>query len=356
MRQARWQALWLIQSQHRGWLALLLWPVSRLYGALVRLRGWLFAQNMLQTHQIDVPVIVVGNVVVGGAGKTPTVIALVNHLTARGWRPGVVSRGHGRHSQGVVDLTPDTPTGDSGDEPALIRFRTGVPVCVGASRVNAAQVLLASHPEVNIVVCDDGLQHHALHRDLQIVVFDDRGAGNGWLLPAGLLREPWPRAASSGTPGELVLQQHREGTPVAGLVCAPDTAVFRAQRRLADHAVGPAGEHIPLRDLPVHGVTAVAGVARPSVFFDMLRAKGLTPGREVGLPDHANAADYLDLIQDSAATLICTEKDAVKVFPLLTHVPAQRRAKVWAVPLDMTPDPAFFSAVDHHLSALKPNR
>jgi tetraacyldisaccharide 4'-kinase len=317
------------------------------------LRRGLYGLGIFKTHRIDLPVIVIGNVVVGGAGKTPTVIAVVDHLLAQGWRPGVVSRGHGRHSTDVVNVRPDTPPVNSGDEPALIQRRTGVPVFVTANRVAAARALRAAHPEVNILVCDDGLQHWTLHRDLQIVVFDDRGTGNGWLLPAGLLRETWPRHPSGHPQRDLVLQQRRENAPALPPLAAPDAMLFSATRRLADHAVGPAGECMPLQALRTHRLTAVAGIARPSVFFDMLHAAGLRPEQEVGLPDHADAADYTAWVQDPARTLLCTEKDAVKLFPLLAQVPSAQRANAWAVPLEMTPEPAFFNALDQRLQAFE---
>jgi tetraacyldisaccharide 4'-kinase len=346
MSRSNWQALWLVQAQKRGWLACLLWPVSLAYAGLTVLRRSLYALGIFKSHRMRVPVVVIGNVVVGGAGKTPTVMAVVNHLRDQGWRPGVVSRGHGRRSQEVVEVTSDTPTDDSGDEPALIHGSTGVPVFVAASRVAAAHALLVAHPEVNVLVCDDGLQHWALRRDVQVVVFDDRGTGNGWLLPAGLLREAWPR---QGPVEDLVLLQHREDAPTPALVNAPGARHFNATRRLASHAVGPQGERMPLQTLRTHRTTAVAGIARPSVFFEMLRAAGVQPENEVGLPDHAEAADYAALLQDPARTLICTEKDAVKLFPLLARTPATGGPKVWAVPLEMTPDPAFFSVLNQRL-------
>ena len=352
MSQSRWQALWLVHSRQRGWLACLLWPVSLVYGRLMALRRGLYALGIFKTHRIDLPVIVIGNVVVGGAGKTPTVIAVVNHLLARGWRPGVVSRGHGRHSTDVVEVRPDTLAEDSGDEPALIQRHTGVPVFVGASRVAAARALVGGHPEVNILVCDDGLQHWALHRDLQIVVFDDRGTGNGWLLPAGLLREAWPRRSSGNMQTDLVLHQRREDAP-APKVRQLNATQFSGTRRLADQAVGPAGERMPLQALRTHRLTAVAGIARPSVFFDMLHAAGLKPEQEVGLSDHADAADFTAWVRDPARTLLCTEKDAVKLFALWAQLPSTQRATVWAVPLEMTPEPAFFKALDQRLQALE---
>jgi tetraacyldisaccharide 4'-kinase len=352
MSQARWQALWLLNSQRRGWLAMMLWPVSRVYGALIAVRRFLYRRGLKQSRRIPVPVVVIGNVVVGGAGKTPTVIAVVNHLRAQGWQPGVVSRGHGRHSRQVVHVLPDTPLTDSGDEPALILRRTLVPVCVSADRSEAAEALLNAHPAVDVIVCDDGLQHLALHRDLQIVVFDDRGTGNGWLLPAGLLREPWP-SDSAASASDLVLHQRREGGPDSFVAAAPGISVFSAVRRLADHAVSSSGEKLPLDQLRGQRVTAVAGTARPGVFFDMLRARGIEPVLELGLPDHAAPADYAALLQDSSSTLVCTEKDAVKLFPMVAEVGSGRQPEVWAVPLELSPDPAFFAALDERLQALK---
>ncbi|MBA4212464.1 MAG: tetraacyldisaccharide 4'-kinase [Polaromonas sp.] len=352
MSQARWQALWLLNSQRRSWLARLLWPVSLVYGALIALRRGLYQWGLKQSRRVNVPVIVIGNVVVGGAGKTPTVISVVNHLHAQGWRPGVVSRGHGRVSQHVVHVQADTALDDSGDEPALIHLRTQAPVCVAAKRVAAAEALLAANPDVDILVCDDGLQHLALHRDLEIVVFDDRGAGNGWLLPAGMLREPWPRV-SRASASDMVLRQRREDKTDAPLACSPGTQVFGAVRRLADHVVGPRGESMALERLSSQRLTAVAGTARPGVFFDMLRARGISPAVEVGLADHASQADYAALMEENPPVLLCTEKDAVKLFPLLLASPAGQRSEVWAAPLELTPDPGFFTALDERLQALK---
>ncbi|MFN3569899.1 MAG: tetraacyldisaccharide 4'-kinase, partial [Polaromonas sp.] len=188
------QQAWL----RRGPLACLLLPLALLFGVLGRVRRSLYRANLLRSEKMPVPVVVVGNVVAGGAGKTPTVIALVQHLQAAGIRAGVVSRGYGRRGEGCLEVLPDTPPELSGDEPALIRRATHAPVFVAARRADAARALLAAHPATQLIVCDDGLQHYALQRDLEIAVFDDRGAGNGWLLPAGPLREPWPERLQRG--------------------------------------------------------------------------------------------------------------------------------------------------------------
>jgi tetraacyldisaccharide 4'-kinase len=351
--QARWQGIW----RTRGPLAHLLWPVSILYGWLTALRRRLFAAGVLKTVRLPVPVIVVGNVVVGGAGKTPTVLALLQHLQQRGWQPGVVSRGHGRRGTGVLEVHPDTPATDSGDEPALIRRSAGVPVFVAARRSEAGQALLAAHPGVDLIVCDDGLQHLALGRDLSIAVFDDRSTGNGWLLPAGLLREPWPPGKGNPFRPDLVLNQRSESSAVvpstSPLERPCNLPVFEATRRLADHAVGPQGQRRPLRDFQDQPVTALAGIARPSVFFDMLRARGLTLAATVALPDHAGQQAYAELLEQSTGPLLCTEKDAVKLFACRPEPASGDARQAWAVPLELRPEAAFFEALDRRLASIQ---
>ena len=163
------------------------------YGILIRIRKWLYRVHWLRTQRVGVPVIVVGNVVAGGTGKTPVVISLVEHCQARGLRVGVIARGYGRSSSACMEVSRRTDPRLVGDEPYLIHRRTGAPMFVASRRVDAARALLQAHPSTQLIISDDGLQHLALHRDLEIGVFDDRGVGNGWLLPAGPLREPWPR-------------------------------------------------------------------------------------------------------------------------------------------------------------------
>ena len=162
----------------RGWLACLLWPVAQVYAVLVKFRRTLYRRGMLWSRRFEVPVIVVGNVVAGGAGKTPLVMALVRHLQAQGLMVGVVSRGYGRSGGQSLEVRPDTPVDESGDEPALIQRTTGAPVFVADRRIDAVSDLLATYPMISAVVCDDGFQHYALQRDIEIVVFDDRGTGS----------------------------------------------------------------------------------------------------------------------------------------------------------------------------------
>lgn len=341
--QARWQAIW----AERGWRARLLWPLSWLYGRLMALRRHLYVTGVFKVTRLPVPVIVMGNVVVGGAGKTPATLALLKELQSRGRRPGVVSRGYGRESDGVLEVLDDTPAALGGDEPALIRRHAGVPVFVGSRRVAAAQALMKTHPEVDVIVCDDGLQHLALDRDLAVAVFDNRGTGNGWLLPAGLLREPWPPTHQTFRPDFLLVQ--RTATADASPVPAGGAPVFGVHRRLAPLAHGPHGEACALDDLAkAPHIVALAGIARPQSFFDMLRARGLHPAQTFALPDHAPLAAYRALSFPPGATVLCTEKDAVKLFTAW-QTDSEMSTQLWSIGLETDIDPAFFDAVMQRL-------
>jgi len=218
----------------------------------------------LQTQTLPVPVLVVGNVMVGGVGKTPITMALVKHLTEQGWRVGVLSRGYGRRTTGIQAVTPTSLAPDVGDEPLLIARRCQVPVFVGASRVDAGHALLAQHPEVQVLVCDDGLQHWQLARDLELCVFDERGVGNGHLLPAGPLRENWPRKAMP-----------HNAVPCWVLKTSGDVGPheFAVQRRLADVAVQADGTQRPLSSWGHTPVQALAGIAKPEVFLPCCATK-----------------------------------------------------------------------------------
>lgn len=322
--------------QSRGLAAWALWPVSLPYGALVRLRRALYRNGALRSEHPGRPTIVVGNVIAGGAGKTPVVMALVEHLKARGLKPGVVSRGYGRSTTDCREVLADSLVSEVGDEPALIARSCGVPVFVDRQRTSAARALLARHPGIDVIICDDGLQHLALQRDLEVCVFNDQGVGNGFLLPAGPLREPWPRKV------DWVLHPDTT-TPPAGTAPA-----FALQRGLANHAVRADGSSVPLPSLRGQPVHALAAIARPEDFFGMLRAQGLTLARTSALPDHHDFTGFTDP-GDGAAPgtqlpLLCTAKDAVKLWSL--------RPDALAVPLEVRVDPGFFAALDARLAVL----
>ncbi len=322
---------WFISGwTHRGLLFYLLWPFALLFGTLAALRRGLYRVGLLKTGRVPRPVIVVGNVIVGGSGKTPLVIALVQHLQACGVQVGVISRGHGRRTRDCREVQPSSAISDVGDEPALIQRDTAAPVFVAARRLEAAQSLLVNYPQTQVIISDDGLQHLGLQRDLEICVFDDRGIGNGALLPAGPLREPWPRAV------DWVLH--------TGL--RPAFAGARAQRTLARYAVRADNSQIALDRLTENGakpLLAVAAIAKPEDFFTMLRAQGLVLAQTIALPDHNDFSGWAAQ-QHAAYTVICTEKDAVKLW--------HRQADALAVPLLVTLESDFLAQFDARLATL----
>ncbi|RZT97965.1 tetraacyldisaccharide 4'-kinase [Rivibacter subsaxonicus] len=331
--------------QRRGPLALLLWPLSLVYGALIALRRLGYRHGWLRSEHPGVPVVVVGNRIVGGAGKTPVVIALAEHLRQRGMRPGIISRGHGRADvEDIRAVHADDPVDAVGDEPLLLALRTAAPVFVGRDRAATARALRAAHPEVDVILSDDGAQHLALARDIEILVFDARGAGNGWLLPAGPLREPL--AVASTARHALVLYSGNEpSTPLAGSVSSRG---LRGLVELGDWWAGRAATAQALAALAQRSraapeaVFAGAGIARPQAFFEMLAAAGV---RAAGLPlaDHER---YAELPWPAAAReLVVTEKDAVKLRPdrLALERPGLR---VWVAPLDFEPEAAFWPRLD----------
>lgn len=303
--------------RQRGVLARVLWPISLVYWALITLRCALYRFGLLKSERLGVPVIVVGNVIAGGAGKTPATLAIAEYLRESGWRPGIISRGYGRRTGDCREVTPADDPLDAGDEALLLRRRAGVPVFVAARRAQAGKALLAAYPGVNVLICDDGLQHLALARDVEVCVFDARGVGNGWLLPAGPLREPWPR------PVDFVL--HVSDT----LMSSPQASSFSVHRTLAPNVVRADGTQVTLAGIRGQPITAVAGIAQPEAFFSMLRAEGLTLAHTIALPDHDDFAD-LPTWPDANEPLLCTEKDAAKLWrhrpdalavPLMLHVP-----------------------------------
>lgn len=312
-------------------------PLSWLYGGLAASHAALYRLGFFKRQRAPRPLLVVGNLVAGGAGKTPAVMAIVRLLAEQGWTPGVISRGHGRRSDAVLAVRRDSAAQQVGDEPLLIHLRTGVPVVVGRERARAAQALCAAHPDVDILVADDGLQHHRLHHDMAVWVFDDRGAGNGLQLPAGPLRQTMPEQvpphvrvlysagrASTALPGFV---GHRR---LAGLQPLQDWWTH-PQRSLSD--TGWASLLEPGRA----AIVAAAGLARPEPFFRMLQGLGLTI-QPLALPDH-HAFDVLPW-PEGTARVVVTEKDAVKL-----SLAAMGSTQVWVARLDFDPEPAFGEAL-----------
>ena len=296
-RTPRW---WYDGSSPPVW-ARLLAPV---YAAVVRVRAWLYAHGLRRRRHPGVPVVVIGNLIAGGSGKTPLAIALVERLRAAGFTPGVASRGHGRRDARTprwVDAS--TPVGLAGDEPALIAQRTGARVRVDVDRVAAARALRDAGCDV--VVCDDGLQHLPLARDLDVEVVDARRRyGNGRLLPAGPLREPAARAAR---------------VDFRVLNCGDDPSLeaefgeWPMRLRAGDAVPLAGGRPVPLAAFAGQRVHAVAGIGDPERFFATLRAAGIAVVPHA-FPDH-HAFTAADLAFGNALPVLMTEKDAVKCAP-----------------------------------------
>lgn len=304
------------------------------------MRRFAYQRGWLRAWRAPVPVVVVGNVTVGGSGKTPLVLAIAEQLQRAGWKPGIVSRGYGRRvqTQDPLEVKPDADPTLTGDEPLLLRKLSGCPVWVGAKRSLAASALLSNHPDVDLLLSDDGLQHLALARDIELVVVDARGAGNGWRLPAGPLREAWnrPRHATLG--------------PRETLATLPGASpVFPVHRRLGWVRHLATGERIDINTFiqryAGQTVAAVAGIGYPEQFFAMLRRAGFNLSTTMALPDH-HRFEADPLMQITASAVLITEKDALKCKALQDQL-----TRLWVVELELDLDPAFSPWLLAQLSA-----
>ncbi|HRF06242.1 tetraacyldisaccharide 4'-kinase [Accumulibacter sp.] len=302
----------------------LLFPLSWLFGTLAGLRRWLYRCGVLRTQRLPVPVIIVGNLTVGGSGKTPLVLWLVERLRAAGWRPGIISRGYGGSGEGVRAVAAGASPALIGDEPLLLARRSGVPVFVGRDRAAAGQALLAAHAECDVIVSDDGLQHYRLQRTAEVVVFDGRGAGNGWLLPAGPLREPLRRLAGVAA---VVWNGCRE----AGVVDAAEACPQFEMRLLGQRFVAAGGlagrpaDSCDAASLRGRKLYALAGIGDPGRFFAQLQALGLEFEAHPFPDHHPYVAAELAFAGDGV--LLMTEKDAVKCAPIVT-------GEAWVLPVE----------------------
>lgn len=307
--------------QRRGPAAAFLFPLARLYRRITWLRRLAYERGWFKVERIDVPVVVVGNIAVGGSGKTPVVLWLVEHLKQAGRNPGVVSRGYGGRVRRPTGVTRQSKPAKVGDEPVLIAARTGVPVWVGPDRVAVARALRKAHPEVDVIVSDDGMQHYRLGRDCEIAVVDEAQLANRLPLPSGPMREPLHRLAEC----QLVLA-HGELTPHVHAACPP-APVFKMRLMptafydLAD----PRRRRAPA-EFADKRLVALAGIGRPQRFFDTLEGLGLQLAERRAFPDH-HAFRRADLAFAKGSTLLVTEKDAVK---LRAFAPAD----TWVLPVE----------------------
>ncbi|MDO8813349.1 MAG: tetraacyldisaccharide 4'-kinase [Gallionella sp.] len=352
-------------------LHLILFPVSQLFRLLVALRRALYRSGILPSHKLPVPVIVVGNISVGGTGKTPLTLALVQQLAEHGWHPLIVSRGYGGAAQQPQRVDASSDARQVGDEPLLMARRNLCPVWIGKDRAAAAQAALQAHPQCDVVLCDDGLQHYRLRRDVEVAVIDGvRGFGNGLMLPAGPLREPVSRLQAVDAvvvngqarfplpnplpqEGEGANESLREFIFTGGETSAPD--LFRREKKGAMNLAPTIGQYAMrlsgevFHNLLDPGKTAtaahfhtpnnhaVAGIGHPQRYFRHLQAMGIsfTPH---AFPDHHPYVET-DLAFTGCDAILLTEKDAVKCA-------AFADARYWVLRVNAEIDPKL---IDHIL-------
>ncbi|AHK78889.1 tetraacyldisaccharide 4'-kinase [Ectothiorhodospira haloalkaliphila] len=316
----------------RNPVALTLYPLSLLYCGLALLNRLRLEWRARMRPRLPVrAVVVVGNVTVGGTGKTPMVVWLCNWLREHGYRPGVVSRGYGGRSRTWPrEVTPRSDPAQVGDEPVLIATRGGCPVCVGPDRNRAAHLLLAQH-DCDVIVTDDGLQHYALRRDLEIVMVDgERRFGNGFCLPAGPLREPLERVREA------------DYVVVTGGEAQSGEYAMRLVSQVAMSVRDP-GRTRPLSDFVGQRVHAMAGIGHPPRFFAMLRERGLEVV-EHAFPDH-HVYGNCDIRFGDGSPVLMTEKDAVKCRGIAGP-------EHWFVPVSAVPDQALALAILRSVQAV----
>jgi tetraacyldisaccharide 4'-kinase len=283
--------------------------------------------GLAKAHRAGLPVVVVGNLTVGGSGKTPLVLWIAQELREKGFAPAIVSRGYGGAAEAPREATIASDPAEVGDEPMVLARRSGCPVWVGPDRIEAIAALRAQHPKCNVLVLDDGLQHYRLARDIEIAVVDSRGFGNGFLLPAGPLREPPRRLRSvhaviAHDIEKSLVAPHAGAKPIFSMSLEGDEA----------HRATDSRDRRPIGAFAGQRVHAVAGIGDPARFFRYLERHGVQPIGHAFPDHHPFVAADLEFGDD--ATVFMTEKDAVK---------CKRFAKPhhWVLPVSAAPEPAF---------------
>lgn len=310
-------------------------PLSVLYGVVGRVRKSLYDNDKLSKYHAPIPVIIIGNITVGGSGKTPLIIALVKYLQSKGISVGVISRGYGRQMSEPALVKADSTPKDAGDEPCLIVGQTGVAMAVGANRREAIELLIQHHPDLQLILSDDGLQHYALHRDVEWIVVDGvRGFGNEKLFPQGFLREPLSRLD-----GASVIY-HDARTHLYD-----DTAMTM-------HLVP--STPIPLlggdKSLPPQQVYAVSGIGYPDRFFQTLADLGFDVVKKP-FGDHHDFS-LSDLAEFTDLPIIITAKDAIKIRELTKHSSHAIFDNVWILPVQAVLSDGVYGEMDRVLGEL----
>ena len=316
----------LINAWYQGaWWCYLLWPFSLIFRALIVLRRMYW---WIRANPLPVKVIVVGNITVGGSGKTPWVMWLAEHLKKQGWRPGIVMRGYRARCEAFpFQVQARDAARRVGDEACLLR-QTGVPVVLDPCRPRGVRYL-AKRAKCNVVISDDGLQHYAMRRDLELIILDQRrGLGRGFCLPAGPLREPVSRLESADF---ILTNQVSAQLPAYHFELKPGRLTQLAEP----------GKTQPLSVLKNKTVHAVAGIGHPERFFDMLKSLGAQVIPHA-FPDHHEFSRQ-DLEFGDEHSVVMTEKDAVK----LNNLPGER---YWFIPVTVVPDPDWITQFDAAIS------
>lgn len=328
---------WLEQYWYRlSALHLLLWPLSMVFAALGATRRFFYRTGLFASTRIGMPVIVVGNINAGGTGKTPCVIWLVQWLLSHGFKPGVITRGYGGSAQDPQHATADGDPAVLGDEAVLLARRCACPVWVGRSRVAAAQALRTKHPECNAIISDDGLQHYALKRDVELVVLDgERGCGNGMLLPAGPLREPLRRLAGV----DALIINGGAAFPLETLPSGVPAFDMRLEGSAFYDLRGPQ-RAVGAEHFANQSVCAMAAIGNPQRFFNTLHELGISFTARA-FPDH-HAYTAADCTSATHTALIMTEKDAVKCERL-------NGENWWVLRVDAAIDPALGNLILHKI-------
>jgi len=312
-------------------LHLVLFPISLVFRVLVALRRELYLSGFLASHQLLLPVIVVGNISVGGTGKTPLTLALAQQLIERGWHPLILSRGYGRTISSPQPVRLTSTAAQVGDEPLLMARRDICPVWVGADRVATAHAALQACPQCDVVLCDDGLQHYRLQRDVEVAVIDGvLGYGNGLMLPAGPLREPVSRLQSV------------DAIVVNGGDAATNHYAMSLTGAIFYNLLTPAKTATPA-DFKNPNMHAVAGIGNPQRYFQHLETLGI-PFTPHVFPDH-HPYRAADLSFADCDAILLTEKDAVKCA-------AFADARYWVLRVNAQIDPAL---IDHILRKISPH-
>lgn len=333
--------------RQRSLVTSLLFPLALLFQGSLQLRRWACRIGLLKVGTLPVPVVVVGNIIVGGSGKTPLVVWLFEALRAAGKKPGIISRGYGgTGSAAGMLVNADTPAAFGGDEPCLLAKLTEQAVAIGRDRVAAAELFLRHFPECDVLISDDGLQHIRLPRQFEIVVFDTRGIGNSWLLPAGPLREPLNRLCSVDA---LVFNGNSNGNltdgskNVIGQFIKPGNrpAQFQMQLEAQDayQLIDPT-QRRSLASFTEQRILAAAGIGDPARFFSMLQNHGMHI-EALPLPDHYDFSSN-PFTHHPAQVILMTEKDAVKCRTLKNL----QDPRIWVVPVRAIVQPAVADAPD----------